>query len=126
MEEAIRLGADVVGGIPHFENTREQGVSSIKFLMDLAERTGCLVDVHCDETDDPNSRFLEVLAEEARVRGMGGRVTASHTTAMAPTTTPTAPSCSACSSARASTSSPARPRASTCRAASTPSRNAAA
>ncbi|MCE4072495.1 MULTISPECIES: cytosine deaminase [Pseudomonas] len=82
MEEAIRLGADVVGGIPHFENTREQGVSSIKFLMDLAERTGCLVDVHCDETDDPNSRFLEVLAEEARVRGMGGRVTASHTTAM--------------------------------------------
>lgn len=82
MAEAIALGADVVGGIPHFENTREQGVSSIRFLMDLAERTGCLVDVHCDETDDPHSRFLEVLAEEARVRGMGERVTASHTTAM--------------------------------------------
>jgi len=76
------MGADVVGGIPHFENTREQGVSSIAFLMDLAERTGCLVDVHCDETDDPHSRFLEVLAEQARVRGMGSRVTASHTTAM--------------------------------------------
>jgi len=82
MEQAIALGADVVGGIPHFENTREQGVSSIKFLMDLAERTGCLVDVHCDETDDPHSRFLEVLAEEARSRDMGTRVTASHTTAM--------------------------------------------
>lgn len=82
MEQAIELGADVVGGIPHFENTREQGVASIKFLMDLAERSGCLVDVHCDETDDPQSRFLEVLAEEARVRGMGARVTASHTTAM--------------------------------------------
>jgi len=82
MEQAIELGADVVGGIPHFENTRDQGVASIKFLMDLAERTGCLVDVHCDETDDPQSRFLEVLAEEARVRGMGARVTASHTTAM--------------------------------------------
>ncbi|MBR7967086.1 cytosine deaminase [Burkholderia cenocepacia] len=82
MARAIELGADVVGGIPHFENTREQGVSSIRFLMDLAERTGCLVDVHCDETDDPHSRFLEVLAEEARVRGMGARVTASHTTAM--------------------------------------------
>ncbi|SEQ33312.1 MULTISPECIES: cytosine deaminase [Pseudomonas] len=82
MEEAIRLGADVVGGIPHFEYTREQGVGSVKFLMDLAERTGCLVDVHCDETDDPHSRFLEVLAEEARSRGMGSRVTASHTTAM--------------------------------------------
>ncbi len=82
MTEAIGMGADVVGGIPHFENTRDQGVSSIKFLMDLAERSGCLVDVHCDETDDPQSRFLEVLAEEARVREMGDRVTASHTTAM--------------------------------------------
>ncbi|MEJ3668364.1 cytosine deaminase [Stutzerimonas stutzeri] len=82
MTEAIAMGADVVGGIPHFENTRDQGVSSIKFLMDLAERTGCLVDVHCDETDDPQSRFLEVLAEEARGREMGERVTASHTTAM--------------------------------------------
>ncbi|MDH0102614.1 cytosine deaminase [Stutzerimonas stutzeri] len=82
MTEAIAMGTDVVGGIPHFENTRDQGVSSIKFLMDLAERTGCLVDVHCDETDDPQSRFLEVLAEEARVREMGERVTASHTTAM--------------------------------------------
>ena len=82
MTEAIAMGADVVGGIPHFENTRDQGVSSIKFLMDLAERTGCLVDVHCDETDDPQSRFLEVLAEQARVREMGERVTASHTTAM--------------------------------------------
>ncbi len=82
MEEAVALGADVIGGIPHFENTRDQGVSSIKFLMDLAERSGCLVDVHCDETDDPHSRFLEVLAEEARVRDMGERVTASHTCAM--------------------------------------------
>ncbi len=82
MTEAIAMGADVVGGIPHFENTRDQGVSSIKFLMDLAERSGCLVDVHCDEADDPQSRFLEVLAEEARVREMGERVTASHTTAM--------------------------------------------
>lgn len=80
--EAIHLGADVVGGIPHFEYTRDQGVSSVKFLMDLAEKTGCLVDVHCDETDDPHSRFLEVLAEEARSRDMGSRVTASHTTAM--------------------------------------------
>lgn len=82
MEEAVAIGADVVGGIPHFENTREQGVSSIHFLMDLAERKGLLVDVHCDETDDPHSRFLEVLAEQARVRGMGAQVTASHTTAM--------------------------------------------
>ncbi|CAB1211850.1 cytosine deaminase [Acinetobacter bouvetii] len=82
MEEAVKLGADVVGGIPHFEYTREKGVSSVHFLMDLAEKYDRLVDVHCDEIDDPASRFLEVLADEARVRGMGERVTASHTTAM--------------------------------------------
>ena len=82
MSEAVAMGADVVGGIPHFENTRDQGVSSIHFLMDLAERHNRLVDVHCDETDDPHSRFLEVLAEVTRVHGMGARVTASHTTAM--------------------------------------------
>ncbi|MFW9617421.1 cytosine deaminase [Aquabacterium sp.] len=82
MTEAVAMGVDVVGGIPHFENTRDQGVSSIHFLMDLAERHNRLVDVHCDETDDPASRFLEVLAEATRVRGMGARVTASHTTAM--------------------------------------------
>ncbi|MBD1554166.1 cytosine deaminase [Pseudomonas typographi] len=82
MVRALDMGADVVGGIPHFENTREQGVSSIHYLMDLAEQRGLLVDVHCDETDDPHSRFLEVLAEQARVRGMGAQVTASHTTAM--------------------------------------------
>ncbi|MBY4596099.1 cytosine deaminase [Ottowia caeni] len=82
MTEAVEMGVDVVGGIPHFENTRDQGVSSIHFLMDLAERHGRLVDVHCDETDDPHSRFLEVLAEVTRVKGMGAHVTASHTTAM--------------------------------------------
>lgn len=82
MEEAVKLGADVVGGIPHFEYTREKGVSSVHFLMDLAEKYNCLVDVHCDEIDDPASRFLEVLADEAHVRGVGERVTASHTTAM--------------------------------------------
>lgn len=82
IEEAVKLGADVVGGIPHFEYTREKGVSSVHFLMDLAEKYNCLVDVHCDEIDDPASRFLEVLADEAHVRGMGERVTASHTTAM--------------------------------------------
>ena len=82
MREAVEMGADVVGGIPHFENTRDQGVSSLHFLMELAERHGRMVDVHCDETDDPQSRFLEVLAELTRVKGMGARVTASHTTAM--------------------------------------------
>lgn len=82
MEEALEYGADVIGGIPHFEYTRELGESSMKKVIELAQKYDRLVDVHCDEIDDPNSRFLEVLAYEAMAKGMGSRVTASHTTAM--------------------------------------------
>lgn len=82
MKQALEIGADVVGGIPHFEHTREYGVESVRLLMDLAQQYDRLVDVHCDEIDDPNSRFLEVLAAEALARDYGARVTASHTCAM--------------------------------------------
>ncbi|OWL88650.1 cytosine deaminase [Halopseudomonas aestusnigri] len=82
MSDAVTVGADVIGGIPHFEFTRDYGVESVKLLMDLAEANDCLVDVHCDEIDDPQSRFLEVLAAEALSRDYGSRVTASHTCAM--------------------------------------------
>jgi len=81
MEEALKLGADAVGGIPHFEHTREMGAASVKETFRLAEKYDRPVDVHCDETDDPESRFLEVMAAEAIRTGMGGRVTASHTAA---------------------------------------------
>lgn len=82
MEQAIEIGCDVVGGIPHFEYTRELGEKSVKTLLQLARKYDRLVDVHCDEIDDPNSRFLEFLAYEAMSHDMGDRVTASHTTAM--------------------------------------------
>lgn len=82
MEEAVRLGADVVGGIPHFEFTRDYGVESVQWLVALAHKHDLLVDVHCDEIDDPESRFLEVLAAEALKLDYGSRVTASHTCAM--------------------------------------------
>jgi cytosine deaminase len=81
MEEALGLGADLVGGIPHYEHTREMGVESVKESFRLAEKHDKMVDIHCDETDDPHSRFLEVMAAEAIRTGMGPRVTASHTTA---------------------------------------------
>ena len=81
MEEAMKLGADAVGGIPHFEHTREMGAESVKETFRLAEKYDRPVDIHCDETDDPESRFLEVMAAEAIRTGMGSRVTASHTTA---------------------------------------------
>jgi cytosine deaminase len=82
MRKAVELGADVVGGIPHYELTREDGVESVKFAMALADEHGLRVDIHCDETDDDHSRFVEVMAAETIRRGMSGRVTASHTTAM--------------------------------------------
>ena len=82
MEKALEQGADVIGGIPHFEYTREYGVESMRWIIDLAEKHGKLVDVHCDEIDDGASRFLEVLATAALEKGIGERVTASHTTAM--------------------------------------------
>src|SRR5580692_2618537 len=82
MRRAIALGVDVVGAIPHFELTREYGERSVKFAMSLAADKGLRVDIHCDETDDDHSRFVEVMAAETIRLGMGGRVTASHTTAM--------------------------------------------
>lgn len=82
MENAVRMGADAVGAIPHFEFTREYSVESINFAMKLAEKYDRLVDVHCDEIDDEASRGLETLAARAYEMQMFDRVTASHTTAM--------------------------------------------
>ena len=82
LEEALRLGADVVGAIPHFEFTREYGVESLHKAFVLAQKYDRLVDVHCDEIDDEQSRFVETVAALALAFSMGGKVTASHTTAM--------------------------------------------
>lgn len=82
MRQAVDLGADVVGAIPHFEISREYGEQSVKFALALAAEAGKQVDIHCDETDDDHSRFLEVVAAETIRLRLEGRVTASHTTAM--------------------------------------------
>lgn len=82
LEEALRLGADVVGAIPHFEFTREYGVESLHKTFALAKKYHALIDVHCDEIDDEQSRFVETVAALALRENMGARVTASHTTAM--------------------------------------------
>ncbi|MDQ1630010.1 MAG: cytosine/creatinine deaminase [Actinomycetota bacterium] len=82
LEEAVHLGVDVIGAIPHYEDTREDGVRSVEIAVDLASRHGLMVDAHCDEIDDEQSRFVEVLATLANRSGLRERVTASHTTAM--------------------------------------------
>ena len=81
MEESLKLGADAVGGIPHYELTREDGVRSVHKIFELAQKYDRLIDIHCDEIDDPQSRFLEVVAACAIRSGLGPKVTASHTTA---------------------------------------------
>ncbi|USH04523.1 cytosine deaminase [Grimontia kaedaensis] len=82
LEEAVKMGADVVGAIPHFEFTREYGVESLHYAFELARKYDRLIDVHCDEIDDEQSRFVETVAALAHKYEMGHKVTASHTTAM--------------------------------------------
>jgi cytosine deaminase len=82
LKEALDRGVDVVGGIPHFERTMAEGAASVRALCELAAARGLLVDMHCDETDDPLSRHIETLAAETHRLGLQGRVTGSHLTSM--------------------------------------------
>ena len=82
LNTALDMGVDVVGGIPHFERTMEEGHESIRILCEIAEKRGLLTDLHCDETDDPMSRHVEKLALETTRLGLQGRVAGSHLTSM--------------------------------------------
>ena len=82
LKRALDKGVDVVGGIPHFERTMADGAQSVKLLCEIAAERGLLVDMHCDESDDPLSRHVETLASEAQRLGMQGRVVGSHLTSM--------------------------------------------
>lgn len=82
MRQAMELGCDIVGGIPHYEWTRDMGVEGVHYTFALAKEFNRDVDCHCDETDDPASRFTEVMAADAIEQGWHGRATTSHCTAM--------------------------------------------
>jgi len=79
---ALDMGVNVVGGIPHFERTMQDGADSVKFLCEIAADRGLMVDMHCDESDDPQSRHIETLAFETSRLGLHGRVAGSHLTSM--------------------------------------------
>jgi len=79
---ALDMGVDVVGGIPHFERTMADGTRSVTELCEIAAKRGLMVDMHCDETDDPLSRHIEQLAYETQRLGLQGRVAGSHLTSM--------------------------------------------
>ncbi|WP_422383831.1 amidohydrolase family protein [Roseibium album] len=80
--KALDLGVDIVGGIPHFERTMDDGARSVARLCEIAAERGLMVDMHCDETDDPMSRHIETLAFETQRLGLQGRVAGSHLTSM--------------------------------------------
>jgi cytosine deaminase len=82
MHAALDKGVDVVGGIPHFERTMDQGRESVRILCEIAAERGLMVDMHCDESDDPLSRHIESLTYETRRLGLQGRVAGSHLTSM--------------------------------------------
>jgi len=82
LKRALYKGVDVVGGIPHFERTYEEGTASVKLLCELAAERGLMVDMHCDESDDPMSRHIETLTAQTQRLGMQGRITGSHVTSM--------------------------------------------
>ena len=82
LKRALDKGVDIVGGIPHFERTMADGAASVKLLCEIAAERGTLVDMHCDESDDPLSRHIETLAFETQRLGLQGRVTGSHCTSM--------------------------------------------
>ena len=79
---ALDMGVDVVGGIPHFERTMADGAQSVRQLCEIAADRGLMVDMHCDESDDPMSRHIETLAYETQRLGLSGRVAGSHLTSM--------------------------------------------
>jgi cytosine/creatinine deaminase len=79
---SLDLGVEVVGGIPHFERTMADGAASVRRLCAIAAERGLRVDLHCDESDDPQSRHIETLAAETQRLGLQGRVAGSHLTSM--------------------------------------------
>jgi cytosine deaminase len=79
---ALDKGVEIVGGIPHFERTMADGTRSVTELCEIAAKRGLMVDMHCDESDDPHSRHVEQLAYETQRLGLAGRVAGSHLTSM--------------------------------------------
>src|SRR5437773_10160922 len=83
MQSALEAGADVVGGMPHWELDEASQREHVRLCFDLAERFDRDLDMHVDETDDGAVRTLEMVADEALARGLIGRVCAGHVCSLA-------------------------------------------
>src|SRR5438105_6126040 len=83
MEAALEAGADVVGGMPHWEADEDAQREHVRLCFELATRFNRDLDMHVDETDDGGVRTLEMVADEALARGFVGRVCAGHVCSLA-------------------------------------------
>jgi len=83
LTEAMRLGADVVGGIPWIEYTDADILKHVKSIFDIAEKFDADVSMLVDDAGDPGLRSTELMAVEAIKRGWQGRVLAHHARAQA-------------------------------------------
>jgi cytosine deaminase len=83
MRAVMKLGVDVVGGMPFNEASPADSRRHIEIAFEIAREFDADIDMHVDETDDPMARTLEVLAELTIKNGWQGRVTAGHTCALA-------------------------------------------
>ncbi|MDP2966418.1 MAG: amidohydrolase family protein [Pelolinea sp.] len=83
IRQAVEIGADVVGGIPAIEENSASAQNHIDYIFQIADEFDIDVDMHIDESDDPNSRTLEMLAETTIRAGWEKRVSAAHCCALA-------------------------------------------
>ena len=79
--KTLEAGAEVVGFVPQMEINHESAVRSIKKAFEIATGMNKLIDGHVDETDDPSSKYTELVIGEAMRRNLGEKTTISHMTA---------------------------------------------
>jgi len=79
LDEAMRLGADVVGGTPTYA---DEPLKFLDMLFDAAERHGKPIDLHLDEHLDAARIQFQAVIERTRAHGMAGKVVASHCSAL--------------------------------------------
>jgi cytosine/creatinine deaminase len=83
LDEALKEGCDIVGGLPWYEYTNAEAREHIDVCFALAKKYDRDIHMLVDDTDDENSRSLEYLALKTMREGFHGRVAASHCGAMA-------------------------------------------
>mgnify|MGYP001770685046 CR=1 FL=1 len=82
IEEALKKGADVVGGIPWIEKTEEDKREHVRIVIELAKKHGKPAALLVDDAPDPRLRTLEYLADEALKENYVGKVEACHARAL--------------------------------------------